>query len=67
MQRLVVAMDDSPEALGELIALLPPSSAPSQIIQQISASLQLDRQATLHKISQELHQQADLLLTKNEI
>jgi Leucine-rich repeat (LRR) protein len=66
MQRLVVAMDDSPEALGELIALLPPSSAPSQIIQQISASLQLDRQATLRKISQELHQQADRLLTSSE-
>jgi Leucine-rich repeat (LRR) protein len=64
MQRLVVAMDDSPEALGELIALLPPSSAPSQLIQQISASLQLDRQASLRKISQELHQQADRLLIK---
>jgi hypothetical protein len=64
MQRLVVAMDDSPEALGELIALLPPSSAPSQIIQQISASLQLDRQATLRKISQELQKQLDQLLTE---
>ncbi len=62
MQRLVVAMDDSPEALGELIALLPPSAAPSQLIQQISASLQLDRQSTLRKISDELHQQADRLL-----
>jgi hypothetical protein len=63
MQRLVVAMDDSPEALGELIALLPASSAPSQLIQQISASLQLDRRATLRRISDELHQQADRLLT----
>ena len=62
MHRLVVAMDDSPEALGELIALLPPSAAPSQLIQQISASLQLDRQATLRKISDELHQQANRLL-----
>jgi hypothetical protein len=62
LHRLVVAMDDSPEALGELIASLPSSSAPSQLIKKISESLQLDREKTLRKIAEELHRKADRLL-----
>jgi Leucine-rich repeat (LRR) protein len=59
LHRLVVAMGDSPEALGELISSLPETSTESLLIQKISESLRLDRQTTLRKIAGELHRQAD--------
>jgi Leucine-rich repeat (LRR) protein len=59
LHRLVVAMGDSPEALGELISSLPETSTESLLIQKISESLRLDRQTTLRKIARELHRQAD--------
>jgi hypothetical protein len=62
LHRLVVAMGDSPVALGELISLLPVSSSPSKLIQKISESLQLDRKETLRKIAEEFHRAADRLL-----
>jgi Leucine-rich repeat (LRR) protein len=63
LHRLVVAMGESPEALGELIALLPTSAGSSRLIQEISESLQRDRQGVLRKIAEALHHHADRLLT----
>lgn len=62
LHRLVVAMGDSPEALGELISSLPETSTESLLIQKISESLRLDRQSTLRKIAEELHRQAGRIM-----
>jgi len=61
--RCVVAAGESPQALADLIAALPPSSR-SQLVLQISEKLQTDRKSMLLKIAEELEGQVRLLRAK---
>jgi uncharacterized protein HemY len=61
--RCVVAAGESPQALADLISLLP-SSSRSELLIKLSKQLQTDRKNILLKIAQELESQAALFRAK---
>ena len=60
LQRLVVAVGDSPEALAGVISQLPDPKSKA-LLQDISEALQPSRQKTLLQVADDLHREAERL------
>lgn len=63
IHRLVVSTGDSPQALADLIAVIPAASH-SELLRKISQGLQPERKAILRAVATELHDYADRLLAE---
>jgi hypothetical protein len=63
IHRLVVSTGDSPQALADLIAVIPAASH-SELLRKISQGLQPERKAILRAVAAELHNYANRLLAE---
>jgi len=63
IHRLVVSTGDSPQALADLITVIPAASD-SELLRKISQGLQPERKAVMRAVAAELHDYADRLLAE---